>query len=95
MFESTIRKNSGRTSGRTGRGNKKGKAVSFCSNEEKEILKEIETFLDKEIAVIEIDKNDYRETLDFTKDTDYNWKKLIKENEKEIKEFRLKKKKKK
>ena len=81
--------------GRTGRGNKKGKAVSFCSPEEREILKEIESFLDKEIAVLDIDKNDYRETLDFTKDTDYNWKKLIRENEKEVRELKLKNKKKK
>ena len=81
--------------GRTGRGNKKGKAVSFCSSEEKEILQEIEAFLDNEIAILEIDKTDYRETLDFTKDTNYNWKKLIRENEKEIKEHKLKKKKRK
>jgi ATP-dependent RNA helicase RhlE len=77
--------------GRTGRGNKKGKAVSFCSSEEKVILQEIETFLDKEIAILEIDASDYRETLDFTKDTNYNWKKLIRENEKEILEFKQKK----
>ncbi|MEZ5104435.1 MAG: DEAD/DEAH box helicase [Draconibacterium sp.] len=81
--------------GRTGRGSKKGKAVSFCSSEEKEILEQIEGFLDKEISVLEIDKNDYRETLDFTKDTDYNWKKLIRENEKEMQEFQAKKKRKK
>jgi len=81
--------------GRTGRGKKKGRAVSFCSSEEKEILAEIEGFLDKDIAVLEIDKSDYRETLDFTKDTDYNWKKLIRENEKELKVIQEKKKKKK
>jgi len=81
--------------GRTGRGSQKGKAVSFCSSEEKEILEQIEGFLDKEITVLEIDKNDYRETLDFTKDTDYNWKKLIRENEKEMQEFLSKKKRKK
>ncbi|WP_346861002.1 DEAD/DEAH box helicase [uncultured Draconibacterium sp.] len=81
--------------GRTGRGTKKGRAVSFCSSEEKEILEEIEGFLDKEIAVLEIDKQDYIETLDFTKDTDYNWKKLIRENEKELQDFKKKKKKKK
>lgn len=81
--------------GRTGRGKKKGRAVSFCSSEEKEILAEIEGFLDKDITVLEINKEDYHETLDFTKDTDYNWKKLIKENEKEQKEFLAKKKKKK
>jgi len=81
--------------GRTGRGTKKGQAVSFCSPEEKEILDEIESFLDKEITVMDIDKNAYRETLDFTKDTDYNWKKLIRENEKEQQEYLAKKKKKK
>ncbi len=81
--------------GRTGRGTKKGQAVSFCSSEEKEILAEIESFLDKEITVMEIDKNAYRETLDFTKDTDNNWEKLIRENEKEQREYLAKKKKKK
>ena len=81
--------------GRTGRGTKKGQAVSFCSSEEKEILDEIETFLDKDIMVMDIDKNAYRETLDFTKDTDNNWKKLIRENEKEQQAYLAKKKKKK
>lgn len=80
--------------GRTGRGTKKGQAVSFCSTEEKEILAEIETFLDKDIMVMDIDKNAYRETLDFTKDSDNNWKKLIRENEKEQQEYWAKKKKK-
>ncbi len=81
--------------GRTGRGTQKGKAVSFCSTDEKEILEEIESFLDKEITVLNIDKNAYRETLDFTKDTDNNWKKLIRENEKEQEVFLAKKRKKK
>ena len=81
--------------GRTGRGTKKGQAVTFCSSEEKEILAEIEAFLEKEITVMDIDKNAYRETLDFTKDTDYNWKKLIRDNEKEQREFLAKKKRKK
>jgi ATP-dependent RNA helicase RhlE len=81
--------------GRTGRGTKKGQAVSFCSKEEKEILAEIETFLDEEITVMDIDKNAYRETLDFTKDTDNNWKKLIRDNEKEQREYLAKKKRKK
>ncbi len=81
--------------GRTGRGKKKGQAVSFCSTDEKEILSEIEDFLGKEIAELEIEKDAYRETLDFTKDTDYNWKKLIKDNEKEVRKLKEKKKKKK
>jgi ATP-dependent RNA helicase RhlE len=77
--------------GRTGRGTKKGQAVSFCSQEEKDILAEIESFLDEEVTVMDIDKNAYRETLDFTKDTDNNWKKLIRDNEKEQKEYLAKK----
>ncbi len=81
--------------GRTGRSNKKGQAVSFCSSEEKEMLMEIEDFLGQEITVLEIEKHDYIETLDFTKDTDYNWKKLIRENQQELKATKNKKKKKK
>ena len=64
--------------GRTGRGRNKGNAISFCSEQEKEILAEIEFFLGKEIQVLDIDKRDYQETLDFTKDTKgLDWKALI------------------
>jgi len=79
--------------GRTGRGTKRGQAFSFCSSEEKETLTEIEDFLGKEITSLEIDKNTYLDVLDFTKDTDYNWKKLIRDNEKEIKKLKKNKKK--
>ena len=81
--------------GRTGRGTKKGQAVSFCSSEEKEMLEEIESYLEKEISVLEIDKQTYRETLDFTKDTDYNWKKLLKDEELEQQKVKKSKKRKK
>ena len=54
--------------GRTGRGTQKGNAVSFCSTEEKEILAEIESFLDKPIDVLQISKMEYLETIDFTED---------------------------
>lgn len=80
--------------GRTGRGTKKGLAVSFCSTEEKPILAEIEAFMDKSIRVLEIDKNDYTETIDFSKDTtNYDLKALLLEAEK-IEEKRKKGKKK-
>ena len=49
--------------GRTGRADKKGLAVSFCSPEEKPILDEIESFLGKPITVLSIGKNEYNETL--------------------------------
>ncbi len=81
--------------GRTGRGEKKGLAVSFCATEEKPILTEIEGFMGKTIRVLEIDKNQYTETIDFSKDTtNYDLKALLKEAE-EIEELRRKGKRKK
>ena len=71
--------------GRTGRGTQKGNAVSFCSPEEKTILKEIELFLTKPIRILEVDKNDYKETLLYTEDTTDNWKLLMREAEKQEK----------
>ncbi len=53
--------------GRTGRGVNKGIALSFCSENEKEILAEIQQFLNKEIEVIRIGKKDYARTLDIVK----------------------------
>lgn len=81
--------------GRTGRGNNKGVAVSFCSPEEKNVLQEIETFMDKKINVLEVDKADYSETLALTEDVNDNWKKLIADAEKENQVYKAKKKKKK
>ncbi len=56
--------------GRTGRGVKKGIAVSFCSQEEKERLLEIQAFLNKEIEVIKTSKADYAQTLEMTSAVD-------------------------
>ena len=67
--------------GRTGRGTNKGNAVSFCSTEEKPILAEIETFLDKPIDVLQISKADYEGTIDFSNDTAGNVKSLLEEIE--------------
>lgn len=63
--------------GRTGRGDKKGQALSFCSEEEKAMLAEIEQFLTKHIAVVEIDKNTYEETLRMTQDVADKWKDIM------------------
>jgi ATP-dependent RNA helicase RhlE len=50
--------------GRTGRGVKKGSAISYCSSGEKEILEEIQTFLNKKIEVIKVSKKEYSHTLE-------------------------------
>ena len=50
--------------GRTGRGTKRGIAISFCSTEEIPVLKEIEEFMDKDVAVLKINKQDYEAIVD-------------------------------
>lgn len=47
--------------GRTGRGRSKGQAISFCSPEERDMLKSIEEFITKPISVLQIGKKDYEE----------------------------------
>lgn len=63
--------------GRTGRGNHKGQAVSFCSDEEKTLLKEIEDNLGKPIRRLEISKGEYQTTLDVSMKEQTDWKSLI------------------
>ncbi len=50
--------------GRTGRGTRKGQAVSFCSEEEKGLLEEIEAYITKPVNRIDISKDAYRETIE-------------------------------
>lgn len=69
--------------GRTGRGMEKGHAYSFCADEEKEILAEIEGFLGKEVKRFDIDKSDYKMTLALTEENNNNWQKLLLDAEKE------------
>jgi ATP-dependent RNA helicase RhlE len=80
--------------GRTGRGTQRGIAISFCSQEEREILKEIENFISKPIAVIGIDKREYEETVDISEASEHDWKLLIKESNEQLAMPKKKKKKK-
>lgn len=70
--------------GRTGRGNKKGIAFSFCSMEEKNLLINIENYIGKKISVIKLDKEIYSEIIDFSEQAESDWKTLIKNYEQEI-----------
>lgn len=83
--------------GRTGRGDKKGQAISFCSTEEKPTLKIIETFLHRPVHIIDIDKEDYLSTIEFAKDTmiKEDLKSLLKQAEAEELAYKNRKKKKK
>lgn len=63
--------------GRTGRGNKRGQALSFCSESETELLTAIEEYTGEEIERYEIHKDDYMDILNDSDDGSNNWKKLI------------------
>lgn len=80
--------------GRTGRGVKKGQAVSFCSTEEKPILAEITKYVGKPIQEMKINKDDYRETIAFSEDVpNDNWQLLLQQEEAAQKAAKKKKKK--
>lgn len=49
--------------GRTGRGNHRGNAISFCATQEKELLEEIEQLTHNEIKVLGVEKEDYETTI--------------------------------
>ena len=67
--------------GRTGRGTKKGKAIAFCSAEEKTLLNEIEEFIGKDVEVLSVSKTDYKETIELSGEENHNWQKLIEQQE--------------
>lgn len=72
--------------GRTGRGGKKGYAVSFCSKEEKPLLRETEAFIGTPIQVLDISRELYSETISFTNDeTQNDWRSLMREDEDQAK----------
>jgi len=67
--------------GRTGRGNKRGQALSFCSKDENLLLDAIESYTGEEVQRFNITADDYKEILGDTELSDYNWKKLMAEND--------------
>lgn len=80
--------------GRTGRGVSKGNAISFCSNEEKPLLAEIEQFTGNKIQELHIDNADYDQTVALSEDIpNTNWQNLIEEHEQKLKSTKRKKKK--
>lgn len=76
--------------GRTGRGMNKGQAISFCADEEKEMLLEIEQLITKPIAEMKIQKGDYLLTKVLSDADSNNWQKLIQDAEIQEAAFRKK-----
>ncbi|MCP4119248.1 MAG: DEAD/DEAH box helicase [Desulfobacteraceae bacterium] len=75
--------------GRTGRGVQKGTALSYCSKGEKERLEEIQTFINREIEVVKVTKNDYSQIVEPEKEFD-DVKDLINDHEQWIKQKKKK-----
>jgi ATP-dependent RNA helicase RhlE len=80
--------------GRTGRGNHRGLAISFCSQEEKPLLIAIEEFMDKKIQQLQISKTEYETIIETATEGPSDWKQLIMNAEKEEEKYLKKKKKK-
>lgn len=77
--------------GRTGRGKKKGSAITFCSPEEMSLKEDIESFLGQELLVQKIDRQTYSETIDFAKGANNDWQSLIQQEDERSKPKRKKK----
>lgn len=67
--------------GRTGRGDSKGLAISFCSKGEKDLLVAIEKFTGDTIPQSEMDSSSYKEIIYESEEKGYDWKALIEEEE--------------
>ena len=65
--------------GRTGRGNKKGHAISFCAENEKSLLMDIENYTGNEIERFEISPSDYKDIVSDS-GTEEDWQSMISKN---------------
>ena len=67
--------------GRTGRGNNRGDAISFCSPDEKEYLENIEDFIQTQITVLEVSKTAEKDIRTLSNTNDKRLEMLMKEVE--------------
>jgi ATP-dependent RNA helicase RhlE len=68
--------------GRTGRGKKRGQALSFCSPQEKPLLVQIEEYTGEEVEPYEITREDYKDILFDSDSAGFNWQKLMRDADK-------------
>jgi ATP-dependent RNA helicase RhlE len=67
--------------GRTGRGNNTGFAISFCSEDERELVQAIEEYTGEQITRYELSKGEYEQIKWDTEDKSNDWKSLLDEGE--------------
>lgn len=70
--------------GRTGRAKKRGKAISFCSDEERPVLETIESFLTVPVSVMKVDHQHYTAIVEQSEAADKDWRKLLEEEEQQL-----------
>lgn len=81
--------------GRTGRGRNKGLAYSFCSTDEKPLLKDIEDLIGKKISVVDMDRMEYDSVRASSEQSHADWKTLMKDIDADEEIYKKKKKKRK
>ena len=79
--------------GRTGRGNNRGHAYSFCAPNEKELLRDIQEYIQTDITVLKLDKGSYNDTLKIDRDRTYDYMSIVEEIDEWVKRKKKKKKK--
>ncbi len=79
--------------GRTGRGRKRGIAVSFCAPEEEQLRRNIEKLLGHFIQVLDMSDEEYEGTRDFSMAAETDWKTLLKRDAEEQAKWEAKRKK--
>lgn len=67
--------------GRTGRGMNTGFAISFCSDDERELLTNIEEYTGEEVTTYELSRGEYDQIIWDSEDTSYDWKSMLDEDE--------------
>ena len=81
--------------GRTGRGNNRGHAYSFCATNEKELLEDIQSYIQTDINILKLDKVSYSDTLKIDRERTYDYMSIVEEIDDWEKGKKKKKKKKK
>jgi len=66
--------------GRTGRGNNKGHAISFCAQNERDLLAEIEDYTGSEIERYDLQAEEYKDIIEESDFNEKDWKKLLSDN---------------
>lgn len=67
--------------GRTGRGDRRGIAYSFCAPQEHDKLRAIEAYTGTEIKIVALDRQEYKETLHFSRTDNMSLEELMGEAE--------------